>query len=203
MVEPSTSNHVKRLSNFKGMAPPSAGRREELAWSEDIPQEVLAGQPRVVLLPGEAGIGKARLLQELRSDALRHGLQVGYGRGYEDPTLPYLPFVEILQALLDQSPLENKQIFRTNLQDWAEFHYWVRLARRRDQDIGPCRAHYEEPIKTYRLAGNVRGLADVLVEKTQTYLTFASVPLCTLIDLRSLYQSNTESPPVLRCARPY
>jgi AAA ATPase domain len=104
MVEPSTSDRIKSLSNRIRTAPPFVGRREELAWLESILQEVLAGQPRVVLIPGEAGIGKTRLLQELRSGALRRGLQVGYGRGYEDLILPYLPFIEVLHTLLDSLP---------------------------------------------------------------------------------------------------
>jgi class 3 adenylate cyclase/tetratricopeptide (TPR) repeat protein len=83
------------------MVPPFVGRREELVWLESVLQEVLAGQPRVVLVLGEAGIGKTRLLHEMRSDILRRGLQIGYGRCYEDLTLPYLPFVEVLSSLLD------------------------------------------------------------------------------------------------------
>jgi hypothetical protein len=47
-------------------SPPFVGRREELAWLEDILQGVHAGQPRVVLLLGEAGIGKTRLLRVTR-----------------------------------------------------------------------------------------------------------------------------------------
>lgn len=40
----------------------------------------------------------------MRADALRRGLQVDYGRGYEDLTLPYLPCIEVLHSLLDRLP---------------------------------------------------------------------------------------------------
>jgi predicted ATPase len=100
MDEPSAAERATRLSNLVRTAPPFVGRREELAWLEQLLRESCGGQPRVVLLPGDAGIGKTRLLQEVRSGAVRDGLQVGYGRGYEDLTLPYLPFIEIFHSLL-------------------------------------------------------------------------------------------------------
>jgi hypothetical protein len=146
VVEPSMSNRVKSPSNLTRTAPPLVGRGEELSRLGDILREVLAGQPRVVPLAGEAGIS-------------------------------------------------------TNLQDRAECHYRAGLAHRRDQDAGHRRAHHEEPVKASCPAGNIRTVAEVLAGRTQICLTFAFVPLRTLVDLQSLYQSDTESPPVLRCAR--
>ena len=116
----SASDRIKRLSSFARTTPPFVGRREALSWLESILQEVVAGQPRLVLLPGEAGIGKTRLLQELREDALRRGLQVGYGRGYEDLTLPYLPCIEVLHGLLGQLPDDLER----TLGDDAEVIRW-------------------------------------------------------------------------------
>jgi class 3 adenylate cyclase/DNA-binding CsgD family transcriptional regulator/tetratricopeptide (TPR) repeat protein len=101
MDKPSELNHRKRLSRLLKTVPPFVGRSQELDWLEHCLQEASAGRPHVILIPGQAGIGKTRLLQEVRSDALRRGLQVFYGRGYEDLTLPYLPFVEVLRALVD------------------------------------------------------------------------------------------------------
>ncbi len=116
----SASDRINRLSRFARTTPPFVGRREALSWLESILQEVIAGQPRLVLLPGEAGIGKTRLLQELREDALRRGLQVGYGRGYEDLTLPYLPCIEVLHGLLGQLPDDLER----TLGDDAEVIRW-------------------------------------------------------------------------------
>lgn len=94
----------KHLSRLLKATLPFVGRSQELDWLERCLQGAAAGRPHVVLIPGQAGIGKTRLLRELRSGALRRGLQVGYGRGYEDLALPYLPFIEVLHALLDQVP---------------------------------------------------------------------------------------------------
>ena len=101
MDKPSELHRRKPLSRLVKAAPPFVGRSQELDWLEHRLQEASAGRPHVILIPGEAGIGKTRLLQEVRSEALRRGLQVFYGRGYEDLTLPYLPFIETLRALVD------------------------------------------------------------------------------------------------------
>ncbi|MGH8057823.1 MAG: ATP-binding protein, partial [Candidatus Entotheonellia bacterium] len=87
-------------------AAPFVDRIQELAWLERWLQEAIASRPGVVLIPGEAGIGKTRLLTELRSVAVHRGVQVCYGRCYEDLTLPYLPFMEALRPQLEQIPEE-------------------------------------------------------------------------------------------------
>lgn len=77
------------------------GRTQQLNWLKQRLQEALAGHPRIVLLPGVAGIGKTRLLKEIQSFARTRGVQILYGRGYEDLTLPYLPFSESLLPYLE------------------------------------------------------------------------------------------------------
>ena len=51
MVEPSRSAQVKRLLNCVRTDVPCVSLGEQLARLENLLQEVLAGQPRVVLLP--------------------------------------------------------------------------------------------------------------------------------------------------------
>src|SRR5919204_3996991 len=104
MDGPSALARGKTLASLVRVAPPFVGRHGELHQLVLGLQEAMAGHPRVVLMPGEAGIGKTRLLQELRSHALRSDLQIGSGRCYEDLTLPYLPFVAALRTLLEQIP---------------------------------------------------------------------------------------------------
>ncbi len=95
--EPSRSKHPPSVVTA---LPPFVGRRQELEWLERCLQDAIAGRPQLVLIPGEAGIGKTRLLKEWRLLAERSGVQVCYGRCYEDLALPYLPLVEPLLSRL-------------------------------------------------------------------------------------------------------
>ena len=196
MAEPSRSDPLKRLSNFVWTAPLFVSRREEFACLRNILQQMLAGQRRVILLAAEAGIGKTQEPQKLHSSALRHGLQVCFDRSYGELIPLSLPFVEISQARLDQPSLEIERTLSMNLQDRVELHYWSGLAHRRDQAVELCLAHCEDAIKVHRLAGNIRGLAEGLLEKTETNLTLAAVPLSTLGDPQPLYDCDTEFPPI-------
>jgi hypothetical protein len=63
MDEPSAPDRATRLSNLIKTAPPFVVCREELAWFGNLLPESGAGQPGAVLVPGEAGIDKTRLLQ--------------------------------------------------------------------------------------------------------------------------------------------
>ncbi|MDP2775270.1 MAG: AAA family ATPase, partial [Nocardioides sp.] len=60
----------------------------------------------MVLLSGDAGVGKTRLLMELRDLALAEGWQVvaGHCLDFGDSALPYLPFSEVLGRLAADLP---------------------------------------------------------------------------------------------------
>src|SRR5205085_4423171 len=57
--------------------------------------------PHVLLLMGEAGIGKTRLAEELSHEAHTRGWAVAWTRAYEqEGAVPYRPWMELLRMLL-------------------------------------------------------------------------------------------------------
>ena len=66
------------------------GRAAEIAVLGDAVDRVLSGRPAVVLIEGEAGIGKTRLLAGVLEDARGRGMQVAAGRAEElERTRPF------------------------------------------------------------------------------------------------------------------
>src|SRR5918994_6028725 len=78
-------------------------RDDQLATLEDALLEARRGRGRLVVLAGEAGIGKTRLADELTHQARRLGSAVLWGGCSEaELSLPYLPFVEAIGNYLAQ-----------------------------------------------------------------------------------------------------
>jgi class 3 adenylate cyclase len=73
------------------------GREEELSTLEDALLAACRGEGSVVVLAGDAGMGKSRLCTELADRAERIGATVLEGSCSEaDIALPYLPFLEAI-----------------------------------------------------------------------------------------------------------
>jgi predicted ATPase len=83
-------------------SPTFVGRVEELELLEAARVRAADGEPAVVLVGGEAGVGKTRLVAELTSRCLADETQVVAGGCVPvgDGALPYAPIVEALRALL-------------------------------------------------------------------------------------------------------
>ncbi|MBK7329589.1 MAG: ATP-binding protein [Dehalococcoidia bacterium] len=73
------------------------GRERELAALTERLEAAGRGEACVVVLSGEPGIGKSRILREFAERALGDGWIVLSGRAYDTEGMPpYLPFVEVL-----------------------------------------------------------------------------------------------------------
>jgi DNA-binding CsgD family transcriptional regulator len=83
---------------------PLVGRGDELALLRERWDEAVSGRPRVMLIVGEAGIGKSRLVAETAVAADRDGANVVVGHCDEEPLAPYQPVVEALTALVAATP---------------------------------------------------------------------------------------------------
>jgi class 3 adenylate cyclase len=88
------------------LSPVLIGRQHELSELEDALLSANRGDGRLVLLAGEAGIGKTRLSRELARRAQKLGCDVLWGSCSEaELSLPYLPFVEAIGIQLDEQDL--------------------------------------------------------------------------------------------------
>lgn len=67
-----------RLRGLEGIRSPLIGRRREIGRLREILTELLDGHSRICYLVGEAGLGKTRLIAELRND-WRDRLAAAYG----------------------------------------------------------------------------------------------------------------------------
>jgi class 3 adenylate cyclase len=67
-------------------------------------KEAATGEPRLVLVAGEPGIGKTRLVSELSAILHGEGATVLYGRCHEDLGIPYQPFAEALRTYVLACP---------------------------------------------------------------------------------------------------
>ena len=76
------------------------GRSQEINQLESALDKSQGGTGCCVLLSGEAGIGKSRLLTEIRRQAIDKGFKTFVGRCFEqDINLPYAPLIDMLRAL--------------------------------------------------------------------------------------------------------
>ncbi|MEJ2710978.1 MAG: AAA family ATPase [Anaerolineales bacterium] len=80
------------------VTPVFIGRREELRQLENALTAVQSQGGRCVLVSGEAGIGKSRLITEIRTQAIDGGFTVLAGRCFEqDRSFPYAPLIDMLR----------------------------------------------------------------------------------------------------------
>lgn len=92
-------NSVPRL----GSEAPLIGRTDELSRLVTAVRDARSGRPAAVLLAGDAGVGKTRLLTELATRAEADGVIVLTGHCVDLGAvgLPYLPFTEALTQLTE------------------------------------------------------------------------------------------------------
>ena len=93
------------------LAPPAnglVGRAEELAVLRQAVEAAFAGATGVVIVEGEAGIGKTRLLEEVVAEAARRGALVVWGRCLEGDGTPSMwPWVQAIGAVVDGLPTSD------------------------------------------------------------------------------------------------
>jgi DNA-binding CsgD family transcriptional regulator/tetratricopeptide (TPR) repeat protein len=81
--------------------PNTIGRESEIDSIRGLIDQLQAGHGTTVLITGEAGIGKSRLVAEARAHALSHGVRVLPGAAFElDGAAPYAPIADLFRTFL-------------------------------------------------------------------------------------------------------
>ncbi|GII59851.1 ATPase AAA [Planotetraspora thailandica] len=95
-----------------GMQTPGGlvGRAEELAMLRQSAESALAGGKGLVIVDGEPGVGKTRLLEEIAAEAGGHGALVVWGRCLEGDGSPSMwPWVQAVVTVLDALPVVARE----------------------------------------------------------------------------------------------
>ncbi len=85
------------------------GREEEMAQLTGYLKNAADGQGMVILVGGESGVGKSRLMDELRTRALVEGFLVMRGQAVSDGRRPYQLWQDVLRTMRLYSDLEEDE----------------------------------------------------------------------------------------------
>jgi DNA-binding SARP family transcriptional activator/tetratricopeptide (TPR) repeat protein len=86
------------------------GREKELALLSDLWNKTLDGEGQSLLVSGEAGVGKTRLVQELVSVAEKSGASVLIGQCDGIDSLPFGPIAQVIRTALDRPDRDTANI---------------------------------------------------------------------------------------------
>ncbi|MGH7894495.1 MAG: ATP-binding protein, partial [Candidatus Binatia bacterium] len=108
---------------------PLVGRGPERAKLLHAVEQARSGAGALVLLVGEAGVGKTRLVEEMASEARRTGLRVLIGHCVDQQGAPpYLPTIEHIEEAARQVPPETlRQALGENAPEIAKLMPELRL----------------------------------------------------------------------------
>jgi ABC-type oligopeptide transport system substrate-binding subunit/tetratricopeptide (TPR) repeat protein len=83
------------------------GRERELGEARVLWNRTLAGEGQMLLVSGEPGIGKTRLVREFATQVQVSGGRALVGACYAEGGVPYAPFAQILRRALETSSNDN------------------------------------------------------------------------------------------------
>lgn len=130
-------------------------RRQELATLEDALERALEGEPRMMMVAGEAGQGKSSLLGAFAARALRRDKDLavlsGAGNAYVGAGDPFLPFRQLLAQALGDVRAGGPD----GLLDAARTSRVLRLASRARRLLLERSPHLIDVIVAPRLLGSV------------------------------------------------
>jgi ABC-type oligopeptide transport system substrate-binding subunit/predicted Ser/Thr protein kinase len=142
------------------------GRERELALCKSAWLEAVAGARRVVLVEGEAGVGKTRLATEVASQVTVLGGRLLRGECYAEGAAPYAPIGEIIRESLAGDGAKDLNLPGTVLNDLAVLSPALRRSTRSRPGGVPAEASAELP----RLCESVVWLLERLSQRAPVML---------------------------------
>jgi len=101
----------RRMWGVRGLSSPLVGRDQEFAALQDYLRWLRAGQGGVAFVLGEAGLGKSRVLAELRATDRKSRWLEGYSLSFQQEK-PYFAFSNLLRQILDVDEDDVKETAR-------------------------------------------------------------------------------------------
>ena len=118
----------------KVMRPQFVGRESEMKTLRAMLQDVQAGEQRVVLISGEAGVGKSRVVEELLGDALINDFLCLKGAGREEGGQIYGALIDAFQRV------KTTDLLGGETDKFSVMEHWLQLLKRlrQKQPVALC-----------------------------------------------------------------
>jgi DNA-binding SARP family transcriptional activator len=131
--------------------PPLIGRGAELARVRAEMDRGGEGRARVVVVLGEAGLGKTRLVEEIAAEAGRDGVRLIQGRAHESERI--LPFGLWVGALRASHALGDVELVKALGAPWRQ--ELARLFPEMGTRPGPARAGVDDHLRIFQAVGEL------------------------------------------------
>ncbi len=120
VFEPTVSRHSSRISKLTSSTE-IVGREAERMLLSEMLQDTRASSSKVVIIEGEAGIGKSRLISDLLSQAREGNIQTLVGTGYAiEQSTPYHAWRSVFESVFGLQTEDDSEIRRSKALDWIE-----------------------------------------------------------------------------------
>jgi DNA-binding SARP family transcriptional activator/predicted Ser/Thr protein kinase len=143
------------------------GRERELQEARGLWNQALSSQGRVLLISGEPGIGKTRLVRELVTQAEVSGGRALVGASYAEGGVPYAPFARVLRHALENTPFGDLGLPEYVLPDLLTLAPALRLSY---PDVEPSPALDDPKTEQHRLSESLVLLITALSERVPLML---------------------------------
>ena len=123
----------------KVMRPQFVGRESEMKTLRAMLKDVQAGEQRVVLISGESGVGKSRVVEELLGDALIHDFLCLKGAGREEGGQIYGALIDAFQRV-KTTDLVGRVPDSLETDKFSVMERWLQLLKtlRKKQPVALC-----------------------------------------------------------------